>query len=66
MNLIDEKIRELGNFIDVISFSKGTDNYNKLEKILLEVYQAGKDGIDVDGETIDEIINNEEYPLNHD
>jgi len=66
MNLIDEKIRELGNFIGVISFSKGTDNYNKLEKILLEMYQAGKDGIDVDGETIDEIINNEEYPLNHD
>jgi hypothetical protein len=66
MNLIDEKIKEVGKFIGVISFNKGTDNYNKLEKVLLDMYKAGEEGVPLDDETIDEIINDEEYPLNHD
>jgi hypothetical protein len=66
MNFIDQKIEEMGDFVGVVSFFKGSDNYNKLRDILLETYQAGKDGIDLDDRTIDDIVNDEEYPLNHD
>ncbi len=65
MNFIDEKIEEMGKFVSVISFAKGTDNYNKLRKIILEVHQAGLEGKDIDHETVDDIVNGEDYPLNH-
>lgn len=44
MSFIDEKIEEIGKFIGVVSFNKGTDNYNKLRQIILESYNAGLDG----------------------
>jgi hypothetical protein len=68
MNFIDKKIEEMGKFVSVVSFKKGTDNYNKLKKILTETYEAGVNGDDVfdDDKTIDEIVSGESYPLNHD
>ena len=44
MSFIDEKIEEMGRFVGVVSFDKGTDNYNKLRKIILECYNAGLEG----------------------
>jgi hypothetical protein len=67
MNIIDEKIKEMGKFVEVVSFDKGSDNYNKLQKILLEIYQAGVEGKSlIDSDLVDDVLNNEDYPLNHD
>ena len=50
MNFIDEKIKEMGDFVSVVSFDKGSDNYNRMKKLMLETYQAGVNGVDVIGE----------------
>tara|TARA_Y100000389_G_scaffold205062_1_gene262618 strand:- start:2665 stop:2832 length:168 start_codon:yes stop_codon:yes gene_type:complete len=55
MSFIDEKIEEMGRFVGVVSFGKGTDNYNRLRKIILESYNAG-----LDGEPIEEVSNVED------
>jgi hypothetical protein len=67
MNFIDEKIKGFGKFIGVISFSPGTDSYNKLREVLLETYQAGVEGVSLtEDETVGDVINDEDYPLTHD
>jgi hypothetical protein len=45
-DFIDKKIKEMGDFVAVVSFNKGTDNYNKMKKILTETYERGKCGED--------------------
>ena len=43
---IDKKIEEMGRGM-AVSFDKGTDNYNKMRKILMETYHEGYDkGVD--------------------
>jgi len=43
---IEEKIKEMGHGM-VVSFKKGTDNYNTMKTILIEVYSKGVfDGYD--------------------
>jgi hypothetical protein len=39
---IDKKIKEMGDHVSVISFKKGTDNYNTMKRILGEVYNEGQ------------------------
>ena len=56
---IDKKIEEIGVRVSVVSFKKGTDNYNTMKKILSETYVAGSKGID-------ELFNDSDYPLMHD
>ena len=43
---IEKKIEEMGSFIGVVSFKKGTDNYNKLRTILIETYNKGNNDLD--------------------
>ena len=53
-DFIEEKIKEMGDFVGIVSFKKGSDNYNKLKKILIETYNKGID--DIDKFIIDELV----------
>jgi hypothetical protein len=66
MNLLDEKINEVGKYIGVVSFDKGTDNYNKLKSVLTDVYNAGVNGKELESDLIEDVLNDEDYPLTHD
>ena len=39
---IEERIKEMGNFIGTVSFEKGSDNYNKLRTVLIDTYKEGE------------------------
>lgn len=45
-DFIEQKIKEMDEFVGVVSFKKGTDNYNRLKKILIETYNKGINDID--------------------